>query len=671
MVVTIHYLTRNEIKVYTSETTIYTGIASGYSLNGNNKTDFFMASNAFDNLISLLNSRETKQEVAIDLLSDHIFLQKHDPAKLSWGTYDALQRSMPDSLKKLLRKRSIEETRLAVKKMMDSDEKNWVYSIINSGNPFYSIKALQNIKPNRISMSDLIKISYETQDAAICQRTLELLIDEFMRKNRMLKEGQTESVVSYFEQEAQKAYARLDSTEAAFLEFNKSNDIINYYEQTRYVAGEKERLYAENHDLEMQREANSKSLEKVNDNIEGRVYKILNGTDIVKQRERLSDIYNKIAVTETINKDKNPALTKRVDSLKVLSATIEKGLQGSMNKLYAESNTPNGIPTRAVLDEWLKTTLAFEQSKAKLTVMDKRKKEFVEEYRKFAPLGAILKKIERQIGVSEKEYLELLHGLSMARLAQQNTQLTSKITVVDPPYFPLTPNASKRMLQVIVGGLVGFILVLVFLLARALVNKTIQQPSKVKKMIGEPMLGIYPLLKEKQPYIAKANLRLMQQIMSKLDMSTQPVTIGFLSAQNGEGKTTIISMLQKELQNLGYRVERQEWQLQSMWQPAKNTQLILVEFPALDTMPMLPGTLPALQQSFLVCRANRIWTKIDGHLLDMYKKVSHTSPLVLLNGVSANFAEEMIGEVPKKRSKIRLMFKRLMRFQFGNRNKIK
>jgi polysaccharide biosynthesis transport protein len=346
-------------------------------------------------------------------------------------------------------------------------------------------------------------------------------------------------------------------------------------------------------------------------------------------------------------------------------------LQGSMNKLYAESNTPNGIPTRAVLDEWLKTTLAYEQSKAKLTVMDKRKKEFVEEYRKFAPLGAILKKIERQIGVSEKEYLELLHGLSMARLAQQNTQLTSKITVVDPPYFPLSPNASKRMLQVIVGGLVGFILVLVFLLTRALINKTIQQPSKVKKIIGEPVLGIYPLLNEKKPYLSKANLRLVQQIMSKLDMTVQPVNIGFLSAQKGEGKTTIVSMLQKELDNLGYRVERNEWQLQSMWQPAKNTQLILTEFPAMDTMPMLPGTLPHMQQSFLVCRANRIWTKIDTHLLDMYKKVSHTSPMVLLNGVSANFAEEMIGEVPKKRSRMRLMFKRLMRFQFGNRNKIK
>jgi len=37
---TIFYFTRKEKKVYSSESNIYTGIASGYSLNGSNKTDF-------------------------------------------------------------------------------------------------------------------------------------------------------------------------------------------------------------------------------------------------------------------------------------------------------------------------------------------------------------------------------------------------------------------------------------------------------------------------------------------------------------------------------------------------------------------------------------------------------------------------------------------------------
>ena len=57
----VYYFTRGQKKSYTSETVIYTGIASGYTLNGNNKADFFMTNNAFDNLLSLISSRETKE----------------------------------------------------------------------------------------------------------------------------------------------------------------------------------------------------------------------------------------------------------------------------------------------------------------------------------------------------------------------------------------------------------------------------------------------------------------------------------------------------------------------------------------------------------------------------------------------------------------------------------
>ena len=667
----IYYFTRNEVKVYASETTIYTGIASGYSLSGNNKADFFATSNAFDNLLSLINSRETKQEVVVDLLSEHIFLKKHDPDLLTWGPYEWLQQTLPDSVKKAVLKPSLEETKTAVRNYMLTNEKNWVFELINSNHPYYSIEALKNIKALRISQSDLIKISYETTDAPICKRTLELVLQEFMLKYKMLKIGQSESVVNYFERETKSAYGRLDSNEANFLDFNKTNDIINYYEQTRSLAGEKELLYAQNHNLEMDKMADSKTLEKVNTNLEGRVYKILNGTDIIKEREKLGEVYNKLAVTEVIAKDKSPQVQQSIDSLKNLAKGIEHNLKKAMDNLYAESNTPNGIPTRSVLEEWLKSTLAYEQSQAKLTVMDKRKKEFQIEYRKFAPLGAMLKKIERQIGVSEKEYLELLHGLSTARLYQQNNELTTKLTTVDPPFMPLSPIPSKRMIQVIVGFLVGFILILTYLLAKTLVNKTIQQPEKAKKIIGVPLMGIYPLLREEKVFLAKANLRLMQHLISKIDLKQKPATIGVLSAQKLEGKSTICQMFQEEISKLNMKAEVQQWSLNYFPAAKPETDIVLLEFPALEDMPMKPGEIPLLQQSLLICRANRIWTKVDTELLNLFKKITAKEPLCIINGVDRDFAEDQIGELPKKRSGIRMFFKKQLRFDFGNKTKIK
>lgn len=670
MAVSIWYFTRNEKKVYSSETVVYTGIASGYNLSGNNKADFFATSNAFDNLLSIINSRETKQQVAIQLLSTHLFLKKHDPNLLSWGSYNELMKLFPDSIKTSLVKQTIPETIDAVNSYMQASDKNLIYELLNSDNPYYSVNSLQNIKAIRMSSSDLVKVSYETNDAAICKHTLEILVETFIKKHKLLREGQTDSVIAYFEKETHNSFKRLDSVEQVFLDFNKQNDIINYYEQTKAVAGEKENLDALNHTLEMDRMATGSALSKVDENIKGRLYQSLYGPEIMGEREKLSDIYNKIALSEVINKDNNAGGQKKyIDSLRVVAQSQEGRLKASLDNLYKETNTPNGIPTKTVLDEWLKATLLSEQSKARLTVMDKRKKEFAEQYKKFAPLGATLKKIERQITVSEQEYLELLHGLNQARLTQQNNELTSKLTIVDPPYLPLKANTSKRKILIAVGFLAGFILILAIILTNTLINKTLQEPQRAKRLIGKTIAGIFPLLKVSPDFLARARLRLTQQLLSVIGEAEKPAVIGITSVQAGEGKSTIASIWEKELKHLGFAVSHQHFE--KGYTIPETAGIVLLELPALEDLIMQKGMLPELTHTFLVCRANRVWRKMDTGLTEDFEKVVPLTLLPILNGVDTDFAEDYIGEVTKKRTGIRALIKRVVKFEFGNRNKIR
>ncbi len=701
LAVSIFYFTRNEKKIYSSESTIYTGIASGYDLNGTTKADFYTTSNAFDNLLSLIESRETKLDVLINLIAEHISLKKHDPTILTFEAYDELQKLIPSNIKSQIVKPNFSDTRVAVANLVKKSNDNVLYKLIYSLNPYYSLEALKNIKSSRISSSDLIKISYETNDPYICKRTLELLEESFMRKNKILREGQTGSVVSYYENETKKAYSKLDSTEKMFLNFNKSNDIINYEEQTKAVATERSELYALNNNLEMDNSSSKSSLDKVNESIKGRNNLFSNGSDIVKEREKLSNIYNKIALGELMNSESGG--NKQVDSLKIMAQKAEGNLKASLDKLYIDNNTPNGIPTKSVLDEWLKTTLAYEQSKARLGVMDKRKKEFDQEYKRFAPLGATLKKIERQISVSEQEYLELLHGLNMAKLTQQNTELTSKLNVVDVPYLPLKPNASKRKILVVVGFLAGFILVLAIILAKALISRKLTEPSKARRAIDAPLLGIYPLLSgEDADFIKRANLRLTQQILASVDVNKKPITIGFLSMQSREGKTTIINMLEEELLNLNYSVEKQllinnstdhltNYLPITIKEPPRKTygismpnsfedflaqrenkhrnikDFILIEFPSLEDIIIRPGLFPQLNSSILLCRANRVWTNVDKNILSSFTKSTGNKPQFILNGVERDFAKDYIGKVPKKES---TFFKKIAKFDFKNQKKI-
>lgn len=698
---TIYYFTRNETKVFTSESTIYTGIASGYNLSGSIKSDFFSANNAFDNLLSLIQSRETKEDVAIHLLAEHLSMKGHDATKMTWQSYSELKKIIPQSTIDSVVKSNLTETRRAITAYMTKNDSNVIYKLINSKEPRYSIDALNNIKSTRVSSSDFIKLSYESSDPFICKHTLELVEDIFMEKYRLLKGEQTSSVVGYFEEQSRRAYAQLDSVEKVFLEFHQRNDIINYYEQTKAVANEKEDLYALNHNLEMDEQASIKSLDKVNENIKNRVYQSLYGGAIIDEREKLADVYNKIELTEVVNKGK---VNKReLDSLKRAATLLENNLKSSIDKLNANTNTPEGIPTKNVLDEWFRNTIAVEQGKAKLTVMDKRKREFTEEYRKFAPLGALLKKIERQISVYEQEYLQLLHDLNLAKLSQQNTEITSKLNVVDPPYLPLKPNASKRLILVVVGFLGGFIMVLTVVVGNAFINKTILEPTRAKKMIGMPVMGIYPLLNENPRFLEIANVRLLQQVLSRVDPLNKPVYLGFVSIQEGEGKSTIIDILEEELTALNFNVEKQlllptveykqlgiskplsleahqwdteenmiaKWEAKNNLIVKKDMDFVLIEFPSLDKMIIKPGLFPHLHQTIILCRANRIWDKKDNEILALFAKTTKTTPMVLLNGVETDFAEEYLGEVPKKRNAIRAFIKSFVKFEFGNKKRIR
>lgn len=663
----IYYFTRNETKEYASETMIYTGIASGYSLNGSKTPDFFATSNAFDNLLTIINARETKQEVGIQLLAEHLLLESHDPSKLGWSAYEKVQQLFPQAIRANLVKADLPLTIAAIDAYATQNDTNSVYRLLNSDAPYYSIEALQRIESMRISSSDLVKVSYKCDDAAICKRTLEIMVETFIKKNRIIRTNQTESVIAYFEEQLRSAYQRLDRAELSFLDFNISNDIINYYEQTKAVAGERENLYTQNHFLEMDEKASETGLDVINRSIEGRIYQTLYGQEINDYRQQLASTYNQIAFGEMLRSSQPDAVLPNLDSLRLVAGGLEKNIKSAVEKLYVKSTTPNGIPNKNILDEWIKATLAYEQSRARLTVMDKRKKEFQEEYRKFAPLGAMLKKIERQISVSEKEYLELLHGLNLARLMQQNNELTSRLTIVDRPFFPTKAGASKRKLLAAVGFVAGFMIVVASILLNFLINQTLQHPGRATKIIGIPLLGVYPLLHERNAFLDKANRRLLQQLIPQLDFGAKPLQVGLFSIQPQEGKSTLRAVWAEQLRSLGYRVAEHQWSEFTTLSPDPDVELTLIEFPALEVLVLVPGHIPQLQKAILVARANRVWTTLDRNLLNIFSKMTATQPVLALNGVEADFAEEHVGEVPKRRDLLRATIKRLLKFEFGNR----
>lgn len=710
MALTVFFLTRDEKKQYHSSTVMYTGIASGYSIESqsNSRIDFFAVNNAFDNFINLLKSRKNLTEVALKLFAQNMMLTHPNPEYISSEHFYELQKSVPEEVKNLIDTNSLEISLLQLNKYLNRNDTNYLYKLLNKEDNHYSIEAISKIGIKRYQNSDLLEISYESDDPGICQQTLILLEESIIQNYSKIKQNQTADVVKYFEEQLAISEKRLKDAEDELLKFNKKNNIINFDEQTKNIASKKEDL-----DLEYQREemklyaaeAVIKNLEsKLNSNQHLR----LHSSQIMKKRDELSKITSKIAFLETalandtISKEEN----KRILALKAQAKKLKTELTEAVNALYLNENSVEGLPSEKVIEDWLKNVISYEESKARIVIINKRRNEFKKTYEKFAPMGATLKRLEREINLAERAYFSTLQSLSLAKLKEQNLEMSSSIKIIDAPYFPIEPLPSKRKFLVAIAGIAGFVIVLSLLIALEYLDTNIKTPYNAEKLTGLKVAGVYPLIvKNKKTehinydfIIRRITELLVQNIRQKqFNNNIKPYKVLFFSTRNFDGKTMIASKTAQLLRELNFKVllltsvtksnekfyqevdsdafanDKSIMNLKSIedmilfndFCNPNDYDYVFVVIPGINKSPFPIELLATMDDAYMVSRANRPWTEADSASLNRIQKaIKHLEPEIILNGVDLPVIEQIIGELPKKRNKLRVLVKRILKRQF-------
>ena len=473
-------LTRNAEKSYYSQTMLYTGLASGSSIEMEKSFNYFAINIGFDNLINIINSRETQEEVAIRLLAQHLYFSEPNPKYISEDSFKALKKVIPENIydyvvksnkvpimkmnfegvvntiPEQINKDDYEQTVQNLMSLMNSDNDNFIYALLNYEQPYYSLEAIQEIKAQRISNSDLLKLSYTTDDAGICQQTLAIFNEVCIKKYKDLKENGSDAVVKYFEAQLAKSQAKLKMREQKLLKFNQDYNIINYYEQSKAVAIVKEDMDVEYNRKKAELAGSVASSRKLEQKLDIQELVQAKSSTILDSKKKLGKLSYKYTMMEARSSGTEENI-KDLENLRTQISVLEQELKVNIEELYKYHNSVEGVPLDEMIPEWVDKVVETENIKAKLDVMGKRNIEFQKQYEIYAPAGANLKRLEREIGVAEQEYLEILHGLNLARLKFQDTQLSSNLKAVDPPYFPLKPVPSKRKIIILAIGVLSFV----------------------------------------------------------------------------------------------------------------------------------------------------------------------------------------------------------------------
>jgi polysaccharide biosynthesis transport protein len=881
LAIIVYYLTRNQDKVYDSETVIYTGVTTGYSIESTAQrpTDFFSTSAQFDNMINLINSRQTIVEASIMLLAQNLSLESYNRQYISNENYDKLQKLIPKHVKDMVVKygksgvqrekeeqirslereiRSLEremnrrrnraaqelnglngndeftpatglsrdsapasnatqtyhtvqpgetlftiskrygvsiaklrelnnltnqnltvgqqltisETASASSNQVDSkvvneeyedfedesyiyepaqhgtlgetsfftddenfslhiegvtiekdpikprgvrqedfdktiqnltnyynsSDTNFIYGLLHWGaNRHYSIQSIQNsLQIFRITNSDLVRLIYTSDDPGICQQTLKIIADVFVKNYKLLKANQTDLVVRYFREQVDSADARLQASEDRLLRFNKRNNIINYAEQTKYIAAQKEDLdlYYQNEQVRMAQ--SSASLRELETKLTRRDSIYLKSDLINQRRKEYADVTERILINE-LAEDYDQRIGDEIQKLRLRGDQLRDEIKLYVDQLYLYSHSTQGLPIATLLEEWLTNALIYEEAKASLVVLSRRKMDFVRTYQRFAPLGAMLKRIEREIKVAEESYLELLRSLNLALMRQQNLAMATNIRIIDPPFFPLTARPSKAKYLVIAAFLIGLFLVAFIILVLEYFDTSIKSPDRVSNKVGYKLAGAYPLIdsaNDQQDLVFVSN-RLIELIIQNIKMSInrntlypaqKPYLILFFSTQDGVGKTFIAHKVANKLRTYGEKVLQLNYKsdesdsdydedynlsytykindnfvevkdLQELMQgnvlrrENYNYDYILLELPSIMYHSYPMELMQNVDVSLLVIKASSQWEKADVSAVESLTDLLRQPPLTILNEADEFAIDEIISGMNIQRNK--------------------
>jgi uncharacterized protein involved in exopolysaccharide biosynthesis len=686
------FLTKDLPNQYSAETTIYTGITSNSGLDVNvTRVDKLITQNEYNNVLSLFKSESIYEEISLRLLAQHLVLKKAQKDIISEKSFNELQKNVPDKIKKLVVKGNVEKTYENFSKSVSADEKNYLYSILNYQNPHYSINALQTLKVEQVNSSDMIKLSYQCDDPGICYNTCRIASEVFINRYGELKKNIKSSAVKYFQQKLEEITGKLDISEGQLLNFNVSNNIINYYEQTKQVTTQNQEIDLRLQEAKMNYDASVAVLKKIETEISKRFEINLKNIQVLNIRSQLVTCNNDIAHYE-INKNGSENTAADLYKRKNL---LEKNLQSCIDSIYHFESNSQGIESQKLLSEWLVAVTNYETFTARLNSMKLRQSEFQIQFKTYAPLGATTKRIEREINIHEGEYMNVLNSLNVALQNEQNTDMISNMRIIDSAKYPINAIPSKKKLYIIIAVLFTLIFYILGVFVVELLDHRIKTPTLLYSFTGLDLLAAFCLHSNKkfintEQITHKAALFIYEKIRTLSATGRKPFVIQILSNWDGAGKTFTSKNIEEELLKREFKVTNLNFMgalsdveqeddaiiaakksLNLFYKANTYAELLGSEYNGLDyIISVIPSVSRGIDNTILlkdtdlnliVFNADLTWSEADQFNINKIKELNQKETYTILTNAQPNNLEELYGEIPKKRSKLRKMIKKLLK----------
>lgn len=669
------FMTRNMERVYDASTTIYTGMITGYNIEGGTGTAGGNYQTNINNLMLIITTDNTIHEVSLRLFARCMMYgnPNKDNNYISAEHFKALYNSVPPEVKALINHNNEDATFANLKAYEKPSQDNYIFGLLNY-HPYFGLNSITSrLKVLQLNKSDIIDIGYSANDAGVAYNTLDILNEVFARQYQQLRFGETNNVIKFFEREVARLYRILTNAEDDLINYNVSNRIINYSEQTRQLTSlDMQQQDADNTHL-MDFTTTKTLIDYLERQLGNRAKIIKANKDFTNQVRDISRIQSRISNLRLMSSEGGSSnaesqqelalaqkqLQDATENVKSLTKDIEAGLY----------STETGIKASAMVDKWLEQVLLFEKTKAEMDVLDLMRKKIDDQFLYYSPIGATLDRKDRHIGFIEGNYMEMLRALNSARLRQRNLQMTTAtLRVLNPPMFPLNAQPTNRMMILLGAFLMTFILTSIYFFTVELLDRTLRDRMRSERITKIPVMGCFPKdstlrYRRYNKIIADMALRQLSKALLPHFKTGQQNVLNLISTDAANGKSFLAQELENYWISLGLQVRRLAYDEDFLAEDSKfimakdikdlcpdilPDEIAIIEYPNLNEHPIASSLLNLGTINLMVTRANRTWKDVDTKALkEVEAQLEDKNSLYMYLTESSRYAvEEFVGQLP-------------------------
>ena len=669
------FMTRNMDRVYDTNTTIYTGMITGYNIEGGIGSAGGQSQTNMTNLMLLITTDVTIHEVSLRLFARCMMYgnPNKDNNYISAEHFRQLNNSVPADVKALINHNSENATYANLKAYERPSQDNYLFGLLNY-HPYFGINNITaSLKVVQLNHSDIIDIGYSANDAGIAYNTLDILNEVFARQYAQLRYGETNNVIKFFEREVARLYRILTHAEDDLIRYNVEKRIINYGEQTKQLSALDAAQQVSDNDLLKNQTTTRALMDYLERQLGDRAKIIKANKDFTNQITDISRIQSRISNLRLMSSEGSGS---GVESQLEL-AKAERMLQDATNNVRGlvkdieagTYSTETGVKASDMISRWLEQVLLLEKTKAELGAQDIMRQKLDKQILYYAPIGATLGRKDRHISFIEGNYMEMLKALNAARLRQRNLQMTTAtLRVLNPPMFPMNAQPTNRLMILLGAFLLTFILTAMYFFIIELLDRTLRDRMRSERITKIPVMGCFP--KESTLRYRRFNKTIADMAMRQLSKALLPHfkegqqnVLNLLSTDAANGKSYLAQELENYWISIGLQVRRLTYDEDFLAEDSRfimakdikdicpdilPNEIAIIEYPNLDDH-SIPSTLLNMGTvNLMVTRANRTWKDVDQKALkELESQLEDKSTLFMYLTEAQRYAvEEFVGQLP-------------------------